>query len=210
MRLAPVDHLRHGRGGMGGQRRVEALETAAGVVQMGVAVIEGAAVVGTQEKETQGFGVVLLQHVANGEKVAQTLGHFFIVDTDKTVVHPEACQRLATGTFALGDLVFMVRELQVGAATMDVKVVAQRSTAHGRAFNMPARAPHAEVETQGRAVPFGIGGLCRLGRLPQYKVQRVALAVLHGHALAGTQLIERLARQLAIAVKLAHCEIDIA
>jgi hypothetical protein len=42
------------------------------------------------------------------------------------------------------------------------------------------------------------------------EVERIALGVGHRHTLAGAQVVERLARQLAVARKLAHREVDVA
>ena len=109
------------------------------------------------------------------------------------------------GTFALGDFVFVVRKLQVGAAAVDVKALAQQCAAHGRAFDVPAGAAFAE-----RAVPLHLGRFGGFGRFPEHKVQRIVLAVLHGHALARIQLIQRLARELAVARKLAHGVVHVA
>ena len=96
--------------------------------------------------------------------------------------------------FALRDLVLVVRELQVHAAAVDVEVLAEQRAAHRRALDVPAGAAGAEG-----AVPLGVVGLVGLGGLPQHEVERVVLAVEHRDALAGTQLVERLARQLAVA-----------
>ena len=84
-------------------------------------------------------------------------------------------------------------------------MLAEQRAAHRRALDVPAR-PAGAVG----AGPLGIVGLVGLGRLPQHEVQRVVLAVEHGHALAGAQLVERLARQLAVARELAHREVDVA
>ena len=114
-------------------------------------------------------------------------------------------KRLAAGAFALRDLVLVVRELQVHAAAVDVEVLAEQRAAHRRALDVPA-GPAAAVG----AVPLGVVRLVGLGRLPQHEVERVVLAVEHGHALAGAQLVERLARQLAVAGELAHREVHVA
>ena len=55
-----------------------------------------------------------------------------------------------------------------------------------------------------RRIVLGIIRLFGLGGLPQHKVQRVLLAVVHGHTLASTQLVQAFARQLAVALELAH------
>jgi len=98
-----------------------------------------------------------------------------------------------------------VRELQVGAAAVDVEGLAQQLAGHGRAFDVPAGAAGAEV-----AGPLHVLGLALLGALPQHRVQRVVLAVEHGHALAGMQLVQRLARELAVAGELAHRVVHVA
>ena len=47
------------------------------------------------------------------------------------------------------------------------------------------------------------------GGLRITEVERIVLVAVGGHALAGLQLVERLARQAAIARKLAHRKIDV-
>ena len=53
-------------------------------------------------------------------------------------------------------------------------------------------------------VPSGICRLNGLGRLPQHKIQWVLLAANHRHALAGAQLVHRLATQCAVIGKATH------
>ena len=100
-------------------------------------------------------------------------------------------------------------ELQVDAAAVDVEVFAEQRAAHGRAFNVPAGA----AATIG-AVPFRVFGLCGFGGFPQHEVQWVVLAAyfhrIHCHALARSQLVYRLARQLAVAGELANRKIHVA
>ena len=55
---------------------------------MHIAVIQGAAIVAAHHKEANGFSFKNFEHIADGEKVAQTLGHFFVVNIDEAVVHP--------------------------------------------------------------------------------------------------------------------------
>ena len=172
---------------------------------MHIAVVQRAAVVAAHDEEAHRLGIELLEHIADGEEIAQRLGHFLVVDVDEAVVHPGARKGLAGRAFALGDFVLMVRKLQVGAAAMDVEAFTQQLAAHGRALDVPARAPLAPG-----TVPFDFFGLGRLGALPEHEVQRIGLAVIDGHAFAGLQLVERLARQLAVARKLAHREVHVA
>ena len=81
-----------------------------------------------------------LQHVADGEEVAQRLGHLLVVDVQEAVVHPVLTNGAAAGAFALRDLVLVVRELQVHAAAVDVEGLAEQRAAHRRALDVPARA----------------------------------------------------------------------
>ena len=172
---------------------------------MHVAVIERAAVVRAHDEKADRLGVELLQHLADGEEVAQRLRHLFVVDVDEAVVHPHLGQRHAVGAFALGDFVFVVRKLQIGTAAVDVEGFAQQCAAHGRALDVPAGAAEAIG-----AVPLGALGFGRLGGFPQHEVERVLLGTIDRHALTGLQLVERLARQLAVAGELAHGVVHVA
>ena len=172
-----------------------------GIVQMGIGVVERAAVVGAENEKAHHFGIVFFQHVADGEKIAQRFGHFFVVHADKAVVQPVfhmAINHFVRGVgrvfaadavvcaAALGDFVFVVGKLQICATAVDVKCVAKQFAAHGGAFNVPAWSSVAP-----RALPmrlFGFGGF------PQHKIQRVALKAVHFHALAGAQVVQRFAR----------------
>ena len=201
--MRPVDRRRFGWHQV--QRGVQALERSAGIVKMNVAVIDRAAVVGAHEEKAQRFGIDLFQHIADGEEVAQRLRHLLVVDIQEAVVHPVTGQRLAACSFALRDLVLVVRELQVGAAAMDVERVPQQRRGHGRAFDGPAGTTLAIG-----ARPARVLGLVRLGGLPQHEIQRILLAVPHRDALARMQFVDRLARQLSVAGKFAHRVIDVA
>ena len=85
----------------------------------------------------------LFQHVANGEEVVQGLGHLLAIDADHAAVHPGVCVGLAGGGFALGDFVFVVRELKVAAAAMNVEGLAQAAGGHHRALDVTARTARA-------------------------------------------------------------------
>jgi len=107
---------------------------------MHVAVIERAAVVRAHDEKADRLGVELLQHLADGEEVAQRLRHLLVIDAHEAVVHPVIDEGVAVRAFRLGDLVLVVRELQVHAAAVDVEVVAEQLRAHRRALDVPARA----------------------------------------------------------------------
>ena len=141
-------------------------------------------------------------------------------------MHPEPGQWFASGTLALRNFIFVMGKLQVHSTAMNVKRLTEGLTAHGRAFNVPAGAATSVViwacltcptcptclttARTAHAIPFGIFGLERLGRFPQHKVQRIALVVLYRNPLTRAQVIQRFARQLAIAGELAHCKIHVA
>ena len=87
---------------------------------------------------------------------------------------------------ALGDFVFMVRELQIRAAAMNVESIAEQVFTHGRAFDMPTWTTVAP-----RAFP------CRFAcfrRFPQHKIKRITFETIHFHALARAQVVQRFAR----------------
>ena len=106
------------------------------------------------------------------------------------------------GAFALGDLVFVVRELQVHAAGVDVDGLAQVGGGHRRALDVPARAA---------AAPGGLpAGEVFAGGLPQHEVARVALVRRHVDARAGQHLVGVPARELAVAGEAADREQHVA
>ena len=75
------------------------------------------------------------------ERLAHLLGCF--TDCDEAVVHPVVRESFAGFGFALSDFVFVMRESQVMAATVDIDGVAQVFGRHHRAFDVPARASRA-------------------------------------------------------------------
>ncbi|EWS64299.1 hypothetical protein Y695_02459 [Hydrogenophaga sp. T4] len=171
---------------------------------MRVAVVERAAVVGADDEETHRLGVVLGQYLTDGEKVAQALGHFFVVHPHKTVVHPETRQRFPARPLGLGNLVFVVRKLQVGPAAMDVKGLTQQRATHGRTLDVPTRTPL----TIG-SIPSGLVRLTGFRGFPEHKIQWIVLVTGHRHPLTGAQVVQRLARQLAVPGKPAYREVHV-
>ena len=120
-------------------------------------------------------------------------------------MHPVVDERVALicvkCALGLRDLVFVVRKLQVLAAAMDVEMVAQERAGHRRAFDMPAGTPLAP-----RARPRR---LARLRMLPQHEIERVVLGLRYLDALARIEIVERFARKLAVARKIAHRVVDV-
>jgi hypothetical protein len=163
----------------------------------------------TQDEEADHFTVVVLEDVADGEEVAERLRHLLVVDLHEAVVQPithEAGGAVGEQrAVALGDLVLVMRELQIGAAAVDVELPPEQVGRHRRALDMPARATAAE-----RRRPAHLLRLFRLGRLPQHEVEGIQFAAGHRHPLAGTQVVERLAAEAPVAGELAHGEDHVA
>ena len=94
--------------------------------------IKGFAVVGLQHKQAQGHRRdPALQQRTDGGEVAERLAHLLAAHIDHAVVHPDPGQVLTGGSFGLGDLVFVVREYQVGPTQVDVDRVTELRPHHG-------------------------------------------------------------------------------
>ena len=83
--------------------------------------------------------MVFFTNFADGEKIAQRLGHLFPVNIDESVMYPVTNRLFPRATAGLRDFVFVMRKDQVFAAAVDIEGVAEVFFAHGRTFNMPAR-----------------------------------------------------------------------
>jgi len=82
------------------------------------------------------------QQTGDRQDIAETLGHLLARDMDHAVMEPCAGIDAARGAASrLGDLVFMVRKDEVGAAAVNVEITAEDPCRHRCAFDMPARAP---------------------------------------------------------------------
>src|SRR5947209_20477199 len=106
-------------------------------------------------------------------------------------MRPITHKRLFAGeSFALGDLVLVMGEDQVGPAAVDVELVAEGLAGHGRALDVPpgpVAAPRA-----------GPRRLTLFGAFPQGEVARIAFAGL-----------ELLARRHELAVQIAVAELAV-
>src|SRR5690349_6906302 len=68
--------------------RIETAQRLLGVVEVGLRVVDRAAVVRAHNEVAHHLGVVALEDLANGEEVAERLGHLRLVDAHEAVVHP--------------------------------------------------------------------------------------------------------------------------
>src|SRR5690606_10468630 len=116
-------------------------------------------------------------------------------------MHPGHGVGLAGSGFALGTLAFVVREYQIRTTTMDVESVAQTAGGHARTFDMPA----GTTRTSGRSP----AGPTRLPRLPPHAAPRIFLGLTHLDARAYLQILDALARQLAVTGKSPRPVIDV-
>ena len=156
-----------------------------------------------------GDGRILLGQRADGEDVAQGLGHLLALGGHPRVVDPQA-RELPAGAVGLGLLVLVVREAQVDAAAVDVEFVAEVAPRHGRAFEVPA----GSAAPPG-AVPRGRGRLAGLGGLPEGEVAGVALADLDGFVdlsvvLGGAHVDQALAGERPVVGLGVDVEVDVA
>ena len=81
-------------------------------------------------------------------------------------MHPEVGKGFSGCCFGLGDLIFMVREAQIGTAAMNIKGITEAASRHGGAFDMPA----GSAITPGGG-PAGFTGFCGF---PQDKIEGAA------------------------------------
>ena len=105
------------------------------------------------------------------DEVAQRLTHLLAVDGDHVVVHPVVNHVIALRSDSLCDLTLMVREDQVHATTVNVKVIAQVFLTHSRTFAMPA----GEAITPRRGPAHDV---FRLGTFPKREIDRIVLLIL--------------------------------
>jgi hypothetical protein len=82
--------------------------------------VERVAVVGAEEVEAHGVGLVPLHELPDGQRVAERLRHLLGAQIEQPVVHPVAHEELPGRSLGLGDLAFVVREDQVLAASVEI------------------------------------------------------------------------------------------
>src|SRR5712671_4219790 len=102
-------------------------------------------VMGSQHVEAKHLAWPILQKIADGEEIAQALGHLLALDLKEAIVHPNARQRMTMmGALALRDFVLVMGKDEVDAAAMNVEGLAEQSLAHRRAFDVPSGPAAAE------------------------------------------------------------------
>ena len=157
---------------------------------------------GAQQEQAEGLGIVALKHLLDGHKVTKAFAHFFAVHIQEPCVAPDTRELPAKGTFALGDLVLVVREHQVHAARVDIELCAQVRVGHGGALDVPTGAALAPGTLE---APLALAA-----PLPKCEVGSLLFEFTDLHARALFELIELAAGQLAVVGKGAHTKVHIA
>src|SRR5262245_66159920 len=104
----------------------------------------------------------------------------------------------------LRDLVLVMWEDEIDAATVDVELFAEVPPGHRRALDVPA-GPSLHLDAAWRWP----SGLAWLGRLPQDEVHGIALVRRNVHAGACKEFIERAPRKTAVAFHRCDGEQDV-
>ena len=96
-----------------------------------------------KEEEPYNLSVVLLSYISYGKEVALGLRHLLVIHSYVSVMHPVPCKRNAVAALGLGYFVFVVRELKVLSACVNVDGVSQVLFRHGGTLDVPARTAHS-------------------------------------------------------------------
>ena len=83
--------------------------------------------------------MIASEELLQSNEVTQALTHLLTVDGNHIVVHPVVNHLVTLRSHSLSDLALMVRENQIHAATVNIKVTAQVLTSHRSTFAVPAR-----------------------------------------------------------------------
>ena len=140
------------------------------------------------------------------DEVPKGLPHLLSIDGDHVVVHPVAHHGFTIlRGLGLSDLTLVMREDQIHAAAVDVKLFAEILSSHGSTLCMPAR----EAFAPGAGPAHDVLGL-RL--LPKGKVQRTTLLILSlKRARIAQHVFDAASTQLSIVkalVILLYIEVD--
>ena len=102
-------------------------------------IVDRATILRRNHNITNGLIAKLLCNLANCKEIAERFTHFAVINIDISVMHPIMRKIASISAFRLCNLVLMVRENKVLTTAMDINGLAQISSCHSRAFNMPTR-----------------------------------------------------------------------
>jgi len=104
-----------------------------------IAEIDRTAIVALQNEKAHLLAGELAQGLLHRGEIAQGFGHLDPVDQHHVVVQPVLDKAHPGSRLALGDLAFVVGELVLHAAAVDVDALAKIFHRHRRALDMPSR-----------------------------------------------------------------------
>ena len=109
-----------------GQRRADPVRCAGGVIEAFYLEVQRLAVVHRDQRIAHDFRGIPAQRITDREVVVQRLAHLLAARHHHRVVQPVPGEGLRTRVgLRLGDLVLMMREDEIVAATMDIEPHAQ-------------------------------------------------------------------------------------
>ena len=153
-----------------GHGRAPVLQARLGGVQALVGPVPVVAVAVREDGQADGHRVdALLAQAGDEHEVAERLAHLVPVEADHAGVQVHARAAALVEQPGVRRAHLVVRELQVGAAALDVEGQPEGVAGDDRALDVPARAAPAERA----AVPGGLAGALHA---PQERVERGALA----------------------------------
>ena len=83
--------------------------------------------------------VIACEELLQSDEVTKTLTHLLAIDGNHIVVHPVTNHLVALRSHSLSNLALMVRENQIHATTVNIKVAAQVFASHRSTLAVPAR-----------------------------------------------------------------------
>ena len=83
--------------------------------------------------------MITCKELLQGNEVVVRLTHLLAINRQHIVVHPVFHSGMSHRSLCLGNLTLVMREDQVHATTVDIKLLAQILPAHSRALTVPAR-----------------------------------------------------------------------
>ena len=82
--------------------------------------------------------MIASKELLQSDEVAKTLTHLLTIDGNHIVVHPVTNHLVALRSYSLRNLALVVRENQIHAATVNIKVAAQVLASHGSTLAVPS------------------------------------------------------------------------
>ena len=127
---------------------------------------------GGNKKISDNLIAVFICNFTNRLEITKGLAHFNIINVNIAIVHPISCKCAAVSTFALSNLIFMMRENQVLTAAVNINCLTKIAPVHSRTLDMPAGSSLAPRRIPVR-LPF-------LGGFPKCEIKRIFFLLTYG------------------------------